>query len=216
MKIKRIGEIQVENTLFVTDPCYYSPECSIPSPLSGRWIVSVTVSDEGSWGKRIASLEIAHENFTEENVFETRRQGSTGVDSGQAGFFTSLEDCSEENYSQICDLTLSDEQAGIFQNSCVSSTGFGDGSYPVECFFDYNLNIIKARIIYIPTGEEVSKEQILSEVKDLADQLEEIKEDYDELCDRIKVHFDSDFLLDVLSQIANITDELNDFIHENS
>jgi len=140
----------------ISDPCYKVDEwCAgtIDKVKYGKWDAYVIKSDEGEWGNRCAVLIAVHEDYTidaDDPNFETA-DIDVGVDSGQAGIFDlsffkddeSVADtkriasdagriCEDEPwYSICCDRTLSEVGAGVIPFGCVSSSGYGDGSY--EC-----------------------------------------------------------------------------------
>lgn len=85
-----------------------------------------------------------------------------GVDSGQAGFFdlemfTTVckeEAVKEKFYDEVCDLTLEDPSWGVHPVGCVSSTGWGDGSYSCLVRRDDEGRAIEAIIIYLAHYDE--------------------------------------------------------------
>lgn len=162
----------------VTDPCYTmgaDAQCAgtIENVKNGTWVANV-----GEEGGRIGILMAMHEDhiadklvsFEEENLVPF----SVGVDSGQAGFFdlkeyekVSLQDDSLEDwlvwrdaefYSKCAELTLGKEQWGCLEFGVVSSTGWGDGSYP--CYFAKNTQgeVVGLTIHYIDEDEEDREE----------------------------------------------------------
>lgn len=138
-----------------SDPCYtLDTFCQgvVENVKKGTWIAEVIETDEGSWGKRIAYLSIRHKDVEEPEANIDIMGFVGGVDSGQFGFFDKdfyRNDESAENlprynfgegfeiesgdswYRACCHLTLGDEQWGLLPNGAVSSSGFGDGTYPV-------------------------------------------------------------------------------------
>ena len=56
--------------------------------------------------------------------------GIIGVDAGLAGFFTDKPDYSDEQWMELCN-NLGTEDVWIRPEGFFSSSGYGDGSYPV-------------------------------------------------------------------------------------
>ena len=123
---------------------------------------------------RVAYLHIRHENaqshFDHEAEFDSTWVDSdidVGVDSGQAGFFDyalfdqvcGSEPVKEKFYDEVCDLTLeTDGNWGVHPVGCVSSTGYGDGSYTCLVRRDEEGRAIEAIIVYMPEYEDEEDE----------------------------------------------------------
>lgn len=119
---------------------------------------------------RVAYLHIRHENaqshFDHEAEFDSTWVDSdinVGVDSGQAGFFDlalyqqvwESEPVKEKFYDEVCALTcLTEGDWGVHPVGCVSSTGWGDGSYTCLVRRDEELRLIEAIIVYMAEDEE--------------------------------------------------------------
>lgn len=129
--ICKTNEFSVKTgTIGIGDPCYGSPSVSSKSK-NGKWVAHVEKTDQGSWGSRIASLIIHHEDFNPAarmNIVED----TFFVDSGQAGVFDGDYDGESDSsfYDACCRVTLGKEGYGCLKNGFVSSSGFGDGCYP--------------------------------------------------------------------------------------
>ncbi len=159
------GTITLKEKVRVTDPCYdMEVWCAgdLEDVYPGTYECRCEHADEGAWGNRIANIEIRHEDFlfcepNEATDFEV------GVDSGQAGFFDydyyknvqSSEIKENRFYENVCDTTLSSEQAGIIDNvGFVSSSGYGDGGY--TCYIGKNSDgkIVSMKIVFIGDSNE--------------------------------------------------------------
>ncbi len=145
---------------------------------NGTWVGSVKMSDEGEWGIRVSSLASYNEEFFDKNpklkenlfnlidVEELNFNG--GVDSGQFGHFDfdtyrkdnlaidlpkafdddySIQE-GDEWYRVCCHYTLEDD-FGCVPSGVVSSTGFGDGSYPTFAIKDDNGQYVGFITIFI-------------------------------------------------------------------
>jgi len=158
---KSVGSFKVESgQIIISDPCYDKPNSKKTKHLpfngilpakNGKWQAEIVMSDEGSWGDRVAYLVCYHpEHRIDENSCEMEEviDFEVGVDSGQAGVFDAkyyndddsikgLErlydrtpiNVAEPWYSMCCDRTLHKDQAGVIPFGAVSSSGEGDGCY---------------------------------------------------------------------------------------
>lgn len=158
-------KFQVESgEIHISDPCYDIGDGINILAKNGDWIAYVDFEDCGSWGRRVKSLVAEfHGNSNPASTVES----TICVDSGQAGIFDSnkFKDddsvaglsrvhnkiiCENEPfYSICCDRTLSDKQWGTIPNGCVSSSGYGDGCYPVSILKDNKGKAIRVEINFI-------------------------------------------------------------------
>lgn len=158
--IVTVGNFIVDSgELIVSDPCY-KPNINMHGVISnarnGNWIAKYD-HDITWWGDRILSLTALHESLAEtENYpyefkkYGWKRLGYFGVDSGQFGIYDAGKypegerDYDDKNsfYRKVCDLTYDERdhfingnppfRGGIIDSfGVVSSSGFGDGYYPV-------------------------------------------------------------------------------------
>ena len=143
--------------VFVTDPCYSVPtwcQTKLTNVLPGEWIVSM-IYDEKGGSNRNAELYLVHKDYQGKNLlYDWDWLGDFGVDSGQAGVFDaasyrddayaagittpevdfSLPGDSLEGdawYTKMCQFTLANDGWGAYAAGAVSSSGYGDGMYPV-------------------------------------------------------------------------------------
>jgi hypothetical protein len=156
--------------LMASDPCYTSDVwCAgkIDNVKNGKWLSHVEISDEKIWGKRVASLQAWLFNSSPSNWTRVGGPNSGGpnfgVDSGQFGFFdynyfinheSEREYDSPGFYKDCCDLTLSTDQFGAIDQGVVSSSGFGDGSYPVYIAKNANGEVIGVKVVFISDEED--------------------------------------------------------------
>lgn len=163
--IKKLGTFEVTSgKLRVCDPCYSRHDKGaflLENVLLGRYFASIEIRGMGIWGERVTRLDIRHENYNDMNGFDV---GTIGVDSGQAGFYdddyypqgerTGEFDDTDTFYGKACEITLSEEQAGIIDNfGVVSSSGVGDGEYLVCAVRESSGWVAAASIIFIPEDE---------------------------------------------------------------
>ncbi|MEI6489621.1 MAG: hypothetical protein WCP52_11705 [Bacteroidota bacterium] len=166
----------------VSDPCYTPDtwcQTKLTNVLPGKYNVEVEKSDQGDWGVRVSGITILHESITDDGVsLEWEDHSECGVDSGQCGIFcmTSYrndelsesittpdvnfnlgdyrkDDGGEKWYEKMCRFTLSEDQFGLYDTGVVSSSGIGDGLYPLEVMMDKE-KIVGMRITYLGNSDE--------------------------------------------------------------
>lgn len=161
-----LGSIELKDQVVVSDPCYdLGTWCQgIVGIKPGKYDAYAIITDEGSWGQRVAELVVLLSNakingFNEELDFEV------GVDSGQAGIFN-LDYYKEKQpdnewekddswYRRVCDITCSDEDCGTIDNEgVVSSSGYGDGGYVCYAAYNEDNEIVGLRIDFIPDYDD--------------------------------------------------------------
>lgn len=172
------GEIVCSDPCYTIDPPTWCQ--GIVKARNGKWISEVKISDEGSWGKRIAELKIYHSDIADKFLSEMGNihllNFSAGVDSGQFGFFDRgtyrnddsvsdlvkydfgtnyiKDESGDEWYRACCYITLEHEQFGVLPNGAVSSSGFGDGCYDVFGAKDENGDYIYLHVVFIGEDNE--------------------------------------------------------------
>jgi hypothetical protein len=164
----------------VSDPCYTPDtwcQTKLDNVLPGKYNVEVEKSDEGEWGTRVSSITIIHEDYTDGQV-DWDDHSSLGVDSGQCGIFCmtsyrndelsegittpdvefSLGDYRKDEggdrwYEKMCKFTLDKQQWGLYDTGVVSSSGYGDGQYPMEVMEDDG-KVVGIKITYLGHGDD--------------------------------------------------------------
>jgi hypothetical protein len=172
-----MNQITLSENVMVSDPCY-SPDTwcqtKLNGVLPGKYNVDVQKSDEGDWGTRVSSITIIHENYEDTDDWE--QHSECGVDSGQCGIFCMTSYRNDELsegitspetdfvlpyndnegdkwYEKMCMFTLSKDQFGLYDTGVVSSSGIGDGLYPMEVMMDKE-KIVGIRITYLGNSDE--------------------------------------------------------------
>jgi hypothetical protein len=173
-----MAQIKLGTSVRVSDPCYTDDvwcKTKLTNVKEGNYEVKVERTDLNGWGNRVSKLQVVHIDHTgiSHDDFNWEEHSEIGVDSGQAGIFCessyrndevaetikngngiridSIED-GDKWYEKMCRFTLSDEGFGAYESGVVTSSGFGDGSYPSAVARDEDKNIVSIVITYI--GEE--------------------------------------------------------------
>jgi len=175
-----MNQITLSENVMVSDPCYTPDtwcQTKLNGVLPGRYNVEVEKSDQGDWGTRVSGITILHESITDDGVsLEWEDHSECGVDSGQCGIFCMTSYRNDEVsegitspetdfvlpyndnegdkwYEKMCMFTLSKDQFGLYDTGVVSSSGIGDGLYPMEVMMDKE-KIVGIRITYLGHSDE--------------------------------------------------------------
>ena len=172
-------QITLSENVMVSDPCY-SPDTwcqtKLDNVLPGLYNVEVDRHDEGTgWGVRVSGITVIHEDYEDTDDWE--QHSECGVDSGQCGIFCMTSYRNDEVsvgittptldnpfvipfredgdkwYEKICHFTLCEPQWGLYDTGVVSSSGIGDGLYPMEVMMDKE-KIVGIRITYLGNSDE--------------------------------------------------------------
>lgn len=162
---KSLGKFIVESgTIHVSDPCYDQRDGGFTiSATKGEWNASVNTSNS----KGIASITATLKGS---KGGKWSRMSDVGVDSGQMGIFDSKfyrkdsergtiplpdfctpkrlkeEGPGEEFYGACCTLTMNTFSAGTLPHGAVSSSGWGDGLYPLYVKTDAEDNVVGIQV----------------------------------------------------------------------
>ena len=150
--------IILSDKVYVSDPCYTPGtwcQAVIENVLPGNYEAIVDKTDNTmGWGNRCSHLFVIHESVSHKKLNWIEHPATIGVDSGQAGIFDfdSYRNDShpipkvesddkfpdewakkegDKWYVNMCDRTLGEESWGTYDRGVVTSSGFGDGSYPL-------------------------------------------------------------------------------------
>ena len=159
-KIKhRLGEIELKDIVFVSDPIY-SPgiwcQAAIEGIKSGKWIGFMHKKDTGKdWGTRVTDLWITHEDYQNEFPTLLVKDVEIGVDSAKAGFFDSdyyleHQGLDKDWANRLYEATKGEKEGDVVDGKCVVSTsGLGDGGYNLYESQNSEGEIIALRIKFI-------------------------------------------------------------------
>ena len=175
-----MNQITLSENVMVSDPCYSLDtwcQTKLNGVLPGLYNVEVEKSDQGDWGTRVSGITILHESITDDGVsLEWEDHSECGVDSGQCGIFCMTSYRNDELsesitspetdfvlpyndtegdkwYEKMCRFTLSKDQFGLYDTGVVSSSGIGDGLYPLEVMMDKE-KIVGMRITYLGNSDK--------------------------------------------------------------
>ena len=174
-----MNQITLSENVMVSDPCY-SPDTwcqtKLNNVLPGKYNVDVQKSDLDGWGTRVSSITVIHEDYEDTDDWE--QHSECGVDSGQCGIFCMTSYRNDEMsvgittppldnpfvlpyndkggdmwYEKMCQFTLGKEQFGLYDTGVVSSSGIGDGLYPMDVMMDGD-KIVGIRLEYLGNSDE--------------------------------------------------------------
>lgn len=173
-----MNQITLSENVMVSDPCYSLDtwcQTKLSNVLPGPYNVDVQKSDEGDWGIRVSGITVLHKDYSNDSNLIWEAHSECGVDSGQCGIFCmtgyrndELSDSivaptsdfvlpySEDGdkwYTKMCQLTLGNKSWGLYDTGVVSSSGIGDGLYPLLVAMD-NGKIVGMKLEYLWEDEE--------------------------------------------------------------
>ena len=157
----------------VTDPCYDRDTwCRTTVPLPpDAYTAFVTYSDQGEWGERVAASGICKDLMLRHaSCAYFKPAGKVGVDAGLMGFFVDKPDYSDDEWSRMIDemRAYADAHGGKWPNvwtkdgGFMTSSGFGDGEYPVFLITDASGNAVGVMVVYIDCYTDVDDEDEVS------------------------------------------------------
>ena len=134
--ITRLGSIELNEKVIITDPCYeadyhfYNEIITDMKP--GTYDCYMNTVELKDWGRRVTDIFIVHVDYLDVKPSYRLVSRHIGVDSAQAGIFSYdyFVEHQQNNdwYDTVCSIT--DNHAGIIDNSgVVSMSGYGDGLY---------------------------------------------------------------------------------------
>lgn len=165
-------EFTVADRLVIADPCYIDTDDGpvddnlahgilsrsgggvVLNECEGTWVAEIEISDEGSWGNRTSKLILIRKGESHRSV-GCESHGCNGVDSGQMGAF-----CASNlplDYDALLAAYGDDFSRHMlaFGGGAVSSTGFGDGCYPVTIERDVDERPVMVSVEFIGDEEDL-------------------------------------------------------------
>ena len=157
-----IGTREYKGRVDVTDPCYDRDtwcrlnDVEIKPGEYECWADVWDNTQTNGWGERVARLGIRLLG-SDERTFNYL--GEIGVDAGLAGFFEDKKDYTSEEWLEFCEeIDRSNSKAWILNEGFFSSSGYGDGGYPVYAARDASGQIVALEIQFISEDEEDDEE----------------------------------------------------------
>lgn len=167
-----MSQIKLTENVRVSDPCYNDDvwcKTKLTGVLPGNYNVFIEKGDEHGWGMRVKSVRVIHEDYSDNDMWEGHSE--IGVDSGQAGIFCEtgyrndivaegivtprisnfdipFREEGDKWYEKMCNFTLSDNSFGVYDTGVVTSSGIGDGSYPLDVLREDG-KIVGIKITYL-------------------------------------------------------------------
>ena len=186
LNLHKMKQIKLSENVRVSDPCYTDDvwcKTQLKSVLPGLYNWDVSRSDNGDWGNRVSGITLVHENYEDDGSLEWQYHSDIGVDSGQAGIFCESSYRNDEVatgittppldkpfvlpyndkggdmwYEKMCRFTLSSDSFGAYDTGIVTSSGLGDGSYPLYVVYDEDDKIVAMKIDYLLDDEDEEDE----------------------------------------------------------
>lgn len=180
-------KILLGKKVHISDPCYDTDvwcRMVVDNVLPGFYYTYIDLMHAGVWGERVQRVVVFHESLAPADLEMTKHLGDIGVDSGQAGFFSDesyrndamaeiietppgdwtglpfMEGPGDKWYDKMCAFTINgNENWGAYTEGVVSSSGFGDGSYPVYAQLDEQGNIVAMEIEFFSDGDMETLEE---------------------------------------------------------
>ena len=166
----------------VSDPCYTPDtwcQTKLTNVLPGKYNVDVDKTDMGDWGTRVSGITVLHEDYPDDHNLIWEGHSECGVDSGQCGIFCMTgyrndelsksittpesnfslgkyrndEEGGDMWYEKMCKFTLDNESWGVYDTGVVSSSGIGDGMYPLLVAMD-NDKIVGIKVVFLGDDDE--------------------------------------------------------------
>lgn len=151
-----IGYKDFAEIVDITDPCYNREVWCRLNGIKIKagnykcvvWMRPDTVTYEGKTydDTRVAIIGIYLDGLIP-NENHMKEIGEIGVDAGLAGFFNNKPDYDNDQWSEFCN-SIRNGDAWIKEEGFFSSSGYGDGCYPVRAF-KINDEIVALEIKFI-------------------------------------------------------------------
>lgn len=167
MRRKTVGKLNFGNTVQVTDPCYSEDTwCRTTiDVLPGEYTCLVWRNTDKyeSGGRIVTDTRVGVIGIYLNGAVPPQKSmeeiGTIGVDAGLAGFFMKKPDYSDSEWDQFCNIVC-EEVSGRMKDFWIfddvintvgffSSSGYGDGVYPVYVAKNPNGEIYAAEIRFI-------------------------------------------------------------------
>ena len=155
--MEKIGTIELNSKVYVTDPCYKEDDDDVQARLSnvksGVYDCFIERKDRSDVQYFVVVLQEYSEQV-DDLLFEYDDETSIGVDSGQVGVFNAAyfkkNRKSKDWYDDVCDYTLEENFAGCIDGQgFVSRSGYGDGCYDLYTVTDADDKIVAIKVVFV-------------------------------------------------------------------
>ena len=148
MNSKFVGTKKFGPEIDITDPCYDRDVwCRLNNvKIKEGEYRCVVWKERTDYDYEIAKIGIYYGDIPHAEKLE--EIGEIGVDAGLAGFFNDKPDYNDEEWMKLCS-AIEDEDYLINEEGFFSSSGYGDGCYPVYAEKDTNGEIISLEIVFM-------------------------------------------------------------------
>lgn len=142
MRKNKIGEMILNSTVDITDPCYDKDVWCRINDLDiadGKYDCIVWQKNEGS--HMVNGKVGIYKDGEIPQKSEMMLIGEIGVDAGMVGFFEDKPDYSEKEWREFCeyvDENPTECNAWIDENGFFADTAYGDGCYEVYAHYNYD------------------------------------------------------------------------------
>lgn len=142
MRRKKIGTMDFHGSVDITDPCYDRDVwCRMDNVRikQGKYTCMIWYhTEKGMYdGEPYVDKHVGIIGIYLDGAIPRQRAmeeiGSIGVDAGLAGFFHNKPDYSNNEWKALCD-RINNGDAWITKDGFFSSSGYGDGGYPVFAY----------------------------------------------------------------------------------
>lgn len=157
LRRKTIGKKHFGPTIEITDPCYDRDVWCRMNHLKiveGEYTCTIwRHTDRYTYdGREITDTRVGRIGIYLDGIIPPQKKmeeiGDIGVDAGLAGFFMNKPDYSDNEWLDFCD-SIKKGDAWIKPEGFFSSSGYGDGGYPVVAAKNENGDITAVEIVFI-------------------------------------------------------------------
>lgn len=166
LEVVHLGDFVISSgQVTIADPCYdltKYPDLGFTTSVENGIYDAVIICGAERYGRvhRLYALRhgVSDAILAHPESLWLKEQSAVGVDSGQMAICDSMANHSGDAkwYDMVCDITLDYDrrQSGTFDGGCASSSGYGDGLYPVYECLDKDDKAVGWCVVFIDIEEE--------------------------------------------------------------
>lgn len=155
MRRRKVGIKHFGGIVDITDPCYHKDVwCRMTAEVKdGEYYCNIwsNTKKEIYDGEEFKDTRVGVIGIYLDGIIPSQRQmeciGEIGVDAGLAGFFMNKPDYNDDEWNAFCN-SIRKGNAWIKDEGFFSSSGYGDGEYPVYAY-KHNGEIIALEIRFL-------------------------------------------------------------------